>query len=456
MCYRLLAGLCIWFASGLATHADELSEPAMSLETVYRLAIDQAPSLAIARYRVDSAEAQRAEARGALLPQVSLFGDWSENKLSYDGSLNTIYGRQNYPGERYGFQARQALFNMSALREAQRQRALYDRSESNLALAEVELLMLVTDAYLTVLISDDTVRQFEMESEALDRQLLEAQALYARALLPLTQVLETQARSESIKADLIEVEGEAAIAREQLTEIIGRRDFELMPIAESPTLPAHSFTPDLAVVRALQNSPAVSAAKEGMEAAELSVKREKGSWWPEVSLVVSQQYSDVGFDNQTSPARTTDSVSISVSYPLIQGGAGSARIRGAWAEYYAAREELEGAKRAVETQARTALVRAIAANKRTQAAQQVLATSKVNVLAAEKSVKAGTARFTDVLVALAQRTRAQRDRLFAEQQRIMAWLELELIIGSDLDSVAPFLSDALLSKTSVSARAVGP
>ncbi|MDG2272987.1 MAG: hypothetical protein P8L39_11825, partial [Halioglobus sp.] len=72
------------------------------------------------------------------------------------------------------------------------------------------------------------------------------------------------------------------------------------------------------------------------------------------------------------------------------------------------------------------------------------------------SVKAGTARVTDVLLALAQRTRAQRDRLFASQQRIMAWLELELMMGKEPDSVAPVLSDALLSKAPVSITTVSP
>ena len=169
----------------------------------------------------------------------------------------------------------------------------------------------------------------------------------------------------------------------------------------------------------------------------------------------NHQYSDVGFDNLASPPRTTESVSIAVSYPLIQGGAGSARIRGAWADFYAAKEELEGVKRQVETQTRSAWVRLISSNKRIIAAQQALDTASVNVSAAQKSVKAGTARVTDVLFALAQRTRAQRDRFFAEQQRIMAWLELELITGSAPDAVAPVLSDALLSTAAVSATAAG-
>ena len=84
----------------------------------------------------------------------------------------------------------------------QRRRTLFDRSESDLAVAKIELIMLVTSAYLSVLVADDTVKQFAMESEALQKQLEEAEALYARALLPLTQVLETQTRSETVKSHI--------------------------------------------------------------------------------------------------------------------------------------------------------------------------------------------------------------------------------------------------------------
>ena len=431
------------------------SVTALSIEAAYQLAIDQAPSLAIAQHRVDFAEAQMIEARGAVLPQLSLFGEWSENTLRYDGSLGSLYDDQDYPGERYGFRARQTLFNMSQFKEVQRRGALFDRSESDFAQAEIDLLAQVTDTYITVLAKDNTVLQFQVESEALEKQLAEAQALYSRALIPLTQVLEIQTRSDTVRADLIEAEGEAAIARERLTELIGVRDFELMNIAGGATLTTSMVTPEQAVAEALLKSPAVAAAQDSANAAEFGIKREKGAWWPEVSLVFNHQYSDVGFDNLTSPPRTTESVSIAVSYPLIQGGAGSARIRGAWAEFYAAKEELEGVRRQVETQTRSAWVRLIAANKRITAAQQALDTASVNVSAAQKSVKAGTARITDVLFALAQRTRAQRDRFLAEQQRVLAWLELELITGSAPAAVAPVLSDALLSTAAVSATAAG-
>jgi outer membrane protein len=211
-----------------------------------------------------------------------------------------------------------------------------------------------------------------------------------------------------------------------------------------------------AVQLAIANSPAIAAAKDGVSAAKATVEREKGSWWPEINLIYNQQFSDVGFDNLSSPPRTSDSISISVSYPLIQGGSGSARIRGAWADYYGAQQELEGVSRAVETQTRSAWLQLESSEKRVRAAKRALESAEVGVDATKKSVRAGTARVTDVLLALAQRTRAQRDHSYSQLERISAWVALELISGSEVQKTASHLSDALLSHVAVTATSYAP
>jgi len=180
----------------------------------------------------------------------------------------------------------------------------------------------------------------------------------------------------------------------------------------------------------------VNAARKGIE-------REKGSWWPEVDFVYNAQYSDVGFDNLTSPPRNTETYSISMRYPLFEGGAGAARLRGAWAEFYSAQQSLEAAKRQAGGRARAAWVNLESASERVQAARQAVTTTEKNLDASRKAVRAGTARVTDVLLALAQNTRAQRDLSEARFQRAMGWLELELATGKDPLLLATEFSAAL-------------
>lgn len=455
MFWSVALAFALSVAGAPSTASNDDFPESITLLSAYALAHEGAPRIVIARYELESADAQKAVARGRILPQVSLFGQWSDNKLRYDGGdLADLYGEQNYPGERYGYEFRQPLLNMSNFREIERQGALVRRFEKNLDQAEIELLQAVTHAYLTALVSDATRAQVSVELDALKQQLAEASALYERSLLPLTQLLETQSRTQSIQAGLIEAEAEAAVARERLAELIGTRKVKLTPLKDEITLPLNFLSVARVAEAAIANSPVISAAEASVAAAAATIEREKGTWWPTIDLIFSHQYSDVGFDNLTSPPRESDSIQLSINYPLIQGGSGRALIRGAEADYYAAKYELEAVRRSIETQARSSWVQFNASTERVAAARKAFDTSAISIDAARKSVRAGTAKVTDVLMALAQRTRSERDLTYAQYQSVMAWLDLELITGSVPAEVAPMLSVALMENSAKAIRSV--
>ena len=439
----LLIGLLTLPSVVYGQTAPAASQLALSVLEVYQIARENDPGLAIARYKVDGADAGKDVAQGKMFPQVSIFGDWSENKVRYESTALSQLPSQEYPGERYGLQLRSPLFNMRSFKEYERQSALVKQSEQELAVAETQLLFSVTEAYLTVLLTEESVRQLESELEALERQLEEANVLYERSLLPVTQVLETQTRTDTLRADVVYARGQAAIARERLTQLTGLRDLVLRPTQERVALLTGVGNAEQAASLAVAFDPATQAAQQAVNAARKGVDREKGSWWPEIDFVYNSQYSDVGFDNLTSPPRSSESYSISMRYPLFEGGAGSARLRGAWAEFYSAQQQLEAVRRQASSRARAAWLNLEAATERVEAARQAVKTAEVNVDASRKAVKAGTARVTDVLLALAQNTRAQRGLSEARSQKALGWLELEIATGSNPVSLAPILSGAL-------------
>ena len=418
-------------------------ESALSLLDAYEVARGYDTDIAVARFSVDIAAANRDVASGKNLPQVSLFGEWSENKVNYEGSTLGRFPSQQYSGERYGLQLRTPVFNWRNFSEYQRQKALVDQSTQELAIAETELLSRVVEAYLTVLLTEEDVSQFESELSALEQQLKEANALYAKSLLPVTEVLETQTRTDALRADVLNARGQAAIAFEQLFQLVGFRNFSLQSITNRFALLNSVQDVESAANLAMELDPSIGAAKEALLAARKSIDREKGAWLPEVDFVYNAQYSDVGFDNLTSPPRNTSSLSLSLRYPLFEGGAGKARLRGAWAEFYSAQQRLEGTKREASGRARAAWVNLESASERVLAARQAVSTAATNLDASRKAVQAGTARVTDVLLALAQKTRSQRDLNEARFQRAMSWLELELATGADPVALAPKLSKAL-------------
>ena len=414
-----------------------------SLLQAYEIARESDPSLAFSRYRVDGSKAQRDVARGQMFPQISLFGDWSDNKVRYEETQAGQIPSQEYPGERYGLQMRAPLFNIRSWREYDRQKALVNQSEEELSVAEADLLGQVTSAYFEVLLANQNLEAFGAELTALEAELMQAQALYDKGLIAVTEVLETQTRLEALRADVIQAKGQVAISREALIQRVGIRDIEPVPVVESFLLPQTIGTAESAASLALQFDPASAAQERAVDAARQNISKEKGSWWPEIDFVFNSQYSDVGFDNLTSPPRSSESYSLSFRYPIFEGGAGSARLRGAWAEYYGAQQRLEEARRLAGGRARAAWVTYNAISERVVATQQALQAAEVNVAASQKAVKLGAGRVSDVLLALAQRTRAQRTLNQARFERALGWLELELSTGSDPVSLAPTVSQAI-------------
>lgn len=424
-------------------HEFEPKELVIRLEQAHELARAQDPGLAEASFRMDAAAAQKDVARGSLLPNVSLFGSWSENDVRYDGEIGTLLPDQSYAGERYGFQAKSPLLNLRSFREYQRQGALAEQAEYELAATESALLLALVEAYLGVLSADEFLSQLKVEIEALEVQSLEAEALYAKGLMAVTQVLETQTRLDNLVSDFVAAQGQWAIARERLVQIIGHRDISLAEISDNFLLFTSIGSVEEAVSLAVTSAPEILAAQKNVLAARRAVQREKGSFWPEIDLVYNSQYSDVGFDNLTSPPRTTESLAVSFNYPLIEGGAGTARVRAANATYLGALARLEAVKRQTEGEVRGAWVTLESSLERIEAARQALRTAETNLLASQKAVKAGAGRVSDVLVALAQKTRAERNLTQARFRYVVAWLDLEVIVGRDHRVLVRHLSRAI-------------
>ena len=80
------------------------------------------------------------------------------------------------------------------------------------------------------------------------------------------------------------------------------------------------------------------------------------------------------------------------------------------------------------------------------AGKKAIVSAKTNLDASRKAVLAGTARVSDVLMALAQNTRALRDYSQAKFQYAMGWVELELATGADPSQIAKSISRAIHRK----------
>ena len=114
-------------------------------------------------------------------------------------------------------------------------------------------------------------------------------------------MLEAQTRVDTLRADIIESRGKVALSRERLFQLTGIQAVAPLEVVDQILLSSSVASAESAAAIAVQFDAAVAAAQEAVSAARKGIQREKGSWWPEIGFVYNSQFSDVGFDNLTSP-----------------------------------------------------------------------------------------------------------------------------------------------------------
>lgn len=408
---------------------------------VYRQAKEYDTDLALAELALEGARAESDLAMSKILPQMTLFGQWSDNAVRYEpgSSLTDL----DYPGQRYGVSVRQPLLSVSSGLEALRMRTRYKVAKVQRDIAEVQMFSALMAAFLDVLSADSEVLQLESELKALNARLVEVEALHEVRLSAFTEVLEARARTESVKADLIRANGTAAVARETISLFTGKRGFEPLPVVADIPLMIRYETAAAAAETAISNSVMLELASFEVTAARQGLDRERARWIPEVDLTYTYQHSDVGFDNLRSPARDTSSIAIGFNYPLFEGGGGRARIKGSRAELGSAQAKLESVRRDVQVTARAAWLNLRAATEQIVAAKEALSAATASVEAVRNVLSTGGATTSDFLVALAAETEARRRLNSANFSYALGWAELELYTGANPAQLATIVSRAL-------------
>ncbi|TCO73747.1 TolC family outer membrane protein [Chromatocurvus halotolerans] len=413
-----------------------------TLLDVYGLALENDPNINIARLRVEGGEAGSQIARGSLLPQVTASGQWTDNQVAFDDAQGT---RQNFPGERRNIQLRQMLFNWQSISASRRASRVVDQRENELLEALGQLSIDVSERYLNVLLADRNVELLQAEKTLVEEQLEEATALYERKLARITDLLETRARVDTVRTELIDAENEAALAREEITALTGTGVAALADVRESAELPPLSGDIKTWEARAVSDNALLLSKQDAIEASRMSVEEQRGGHLPTADLVLSYQEADVGFDNLQSPPREVEYIGIEVSIPLFRGGATRGRMREAWSNYYIAQEEETAVRREVLKRVRSAWLTTTAAKRRVEASKLSVESANTSYEAMRKARGLGSATSAAVLEALHNRTRAQRDYWQAVYGYLFNWLSLQREAGA-LDADVLQQLDVLLSQ----------
>ncbi|MEN5202447.1 TolC family outer membrane protein [Pseudomonas wadenswilerensis] len=409
------------------------------LMQLYREARLEDPQVLASFAQAQAGKEHQREAMGALLPQLSL--NAGSNRIHQENDLV----QQSYDSESYSLVLRQYLYNKAAWENYQKFKSLARQSESQALDAQAEAAVELARRYFTALAAEDELELVRAERRTTQKSLDRVNALYEKQLALVTDQLDLKARVDLLAAQEVDARNQARISREALAEIVGRPVKEkLNRIRDDAQLRVSAQSLENWVREGIALNPALKASESGVEAAGAALRSGKGGHYPTVSLNLSAQETNEGYNNSLAPRTDSYVAGVGVQVPLYSGGSTSARVRGLYQDQLAAEQELEAIRRRVVKEITSAYLTANSNGEKIDANRLALDSAKLSRVAAEKALTYGMVNAVDVLASVRNEFRARRDLLKTQYEFLSNVFTLNRWAGKppaeSVDSVNNWLS----------------
>jgi outer membrane protein len=411
-----------------------LSGPAhsASLLEIYQQALQGDPLIHEAEARRLAAQEAKPQARGVLLPQISVTGDWTQTDVSGTSfsiinNQTTTFSQDN-TSTNWGFGLRQTLFRWDQIVNLRRADKTITKAEAVREAAQQDLIVRVAQRYFNVLAAEDRLTSINANREAIARQLEQAKQRFDVGLIAITDVQESQAAYDQSVAD----------------EIGAKDDFPLL----SPDPNNETSWVNLSLQQNL--NLVASRLDEQLARDEISFRR--NGHYPTIDLVAStgenQSEGDAvanGFPSSFDDSTTRDQISIQVTVPLFAGGRTSSQVKEAVYLHRASREQLQRVTRETERQARDAYLGVLSEIARVKALEQAVASGRTALQATQAGHEVGTRTIVEVLNSQFALFAAITNYYQSRYEYIMNALRLKQAAGSlqvqDLEKIDQWLKD---------------
>jgi outer membrane protein len=436
---------CLGFASSIsmasiAQDYDSTEITGTTLEDFFSAAIEYSPQLKIAEERLNIGSARTSAAKGQLLPQLRANASRSDNRR------NALGQEQTFDGERYSITLTQVLFNWQAFSARNEASLLEDQFEAEYFGELAFLLTDVAEKYFDVLLASDALNSIASEFDAVSNQLDQIQSMYDRQLAQITDLYQAQASLAAVEAQQLQLQTELAMRREALRSASGVESGDLYRLSDEANIPPLENSINYWVQQAEENNHQIRAREYAVEAADKRIDQRRGAYMPQVNFIVQRQDSDVGFDNRPQDRTDNTYIGLDVTIPLYAGGSNRAGVREATSQRRIAESELRQVQLQANERVRSAYLQVQSAETMIEAARKLLESTELTSTAMQRGFELGAVTNVDVLNALRDQFRAERDlqRTRYDQVKFLLLLKREagLLSADDMLEVGGWLEPA--------------
>ena len=391
-----LVSLALLSSLSLSTYAEDLLD-------IYKEALQRDTQVSQAKAEAQAAHAGLSEATAALLPQIDVVGNLTKTRTNVIDAYNARGSNKQATG---AINLSQTLWRHSSWANRSIAEKTATLKDLAYAVAQQNLIVRVSNAYFNVLNAADTLKFQKANNAALKRQLSEANRRFNVGLIAQTDKLEAQAAYDLSNAAVIAAENELINSKSEIRMLIGREiDVNKLAKIDESKFAASSVSNDLIKItkKAEENNLALQQAVISRDIAKDNITLARSGHEPTLDFNARAQTGYTEYDTQVAQAGFVDnnswahSVGLTLNIPIFHGGATSAAVDKAQANYIYAQEGLEKAHRTLLTNVSNSYNNVNAAISSVTAYNNYKVSADSALSATKAGYEVGTRTMTDVL-----------------------------------------------------------
>jgi outer membrane protein len=405
-----------------------LPDRPLTLEDCTAIALMSNPQIAGSEQNVISARASVTGARSSQYPQLSLSAVEGLSGSSGLGSThNGLSSAGGHRREELDLSVGMTFWQKGRKERVEEGRALLRAADFGHAATAQALVEQVARDYYGVLAAQELVKVAQAGVESAQGHLEQVQAFIDAGAAAEVDVFPAEDDLARARLDLIDARGDARLAMAGLKNSMGLPPTRALEIAESPGLDDEEV-PSLeeAIATALEARPELSSGRASVEANRYALAQADIERGPVTSIVAGY---DLGYANWSDRTSSWD-VLLTVSLPLLDGGATKAAATQARARLKGSQADLESQINQVELEVEQALVELERTQERVQASEVAVAAAEARLAAAEGKYRNAVGILLEVIDARVAVTEAHASRVQARYDYQTALVALERAMGT--------------------------
>jgi outer membrane protein len=382
-----------------------------------------------------------AQAQAKLGPTGSLSVNLAKNYIDFDPNKpNAARGIGNY-NSYYGSNTTtvagsQPLYRPADKAEVAQSSLQMQVVQEQLAAAEQDLMVRISQAYFDVLAAQDTLAFVQAQKIAVAEQLASAKRNFEVGTATITDTREAQAGFDLVTAQEIGAQNDLRVKKLALDQIVGKSATQpkLMAVQAEPAPLSPDQVEDWVSMSAEKN-PALRQAAIGLKISELETLKAKASLRPTVDFQLS--HSLANSTNATSsgavPGGSNTNLTtgaVVLSWPFYTGNALDNRVRETLSLTQKAQADLDAATRTVAQNTRSAFFGVMSGVSQVKALQAAVESSKVALEANKLGYTVGVRINMNVLDAQSKLFDTRAKLAKARYEVLMGHLRLRQVSGT--------------------------